>query len=145
MTETIRLSRAVPAALLALALVAVTLFAMPGVAQAAKRSKASVSVADATYGSTAMAYVGSADATAKTSSLTADTSSDGMLVKAECFQNGEVVYREYSTVSNGTAPLTLGPTPRWTSGSADCVAELGSFGKNMRWRATASDSFFVKG
>lgn len=119
--------------------------ALPIVASAAKPSSATVTVNDGKFATVGMAYVGESAAKAGTATLAATTGADGMLVKAECFQDGVIVYRQYSRVDNGTAPLTLGPTPSWTEGSADCTAELGEFDKRTRWRSTDSDTFHVSG
>ena len=119
--------------------------ALPIVAGAAKPSSATVTVDDGKFASVGMAYVDSSGAKAGTAKLATATGADGMLVKAECFQDGVIVYRQYSRVDNGSAPLTLGPTPSWTEGSADCTAELGEFDKRTRWRSADSDTFHVEG
>ncbi len=44
-------------------------------------------------------------------------------VRNECSQNGSLVYAEYNRVEGGFAgPFTLGPTPSWSGGAADCRA-----------------------
>jgi hypothetical protein len=40
---------------------------------------------------------------------------------------------------------TLGPTPMWTGGAADCTAEEGTWSKSGRWRVLARTSFHVYG
>lgn len=67
-------------------------------------------------------------------------------VQATCSQGGSVVYQEWvKTDVAGHATLTLGPTERWTGGSADCVAEAGYYAKNFRWKGVASTKFVVSG
>ncbi len=52
-----------------------------------------------------------------------DGGDDGMWVRNECSQNGSLVYAEYNRVEGGFAgPFTLGPTPSWSGGAADCHA-----------------------
>ncbi len=41
--------------------------------------------------------------------------------------------------------FTLGPTPSWSGGSADCVAEVGYFARNGRFRVQAQVTFSVVG
>ena len=65
---------------------------------------------------------------------------------ARCYQDGTLVYAQYvRSTSSGTATFTLGPTPMWDSGAANCTAEEGSWGKNGRWRAVATTTFNVSG
>ena len=67
-------------------------------------------------------------------------------LQATCSQDGGVVYQEWvKTDDAGHATLTLGPTERWTGGSADCVANAGYYGKNFKWKGVASTRFFVSG
>lgn len=70
----------------------------------------------------------------------------GTWVYAACSQAGVVVYQQYakSDTSNQVV-LYLGPTPMWTSGSANCVAEEGYWGSNGAWRTIASTTFNVAG
>jgi hypothetical protein len=58
-------------------------------------------------------------------------------VEVRCFQNGDQVYRQ----ANGIFPtslnqvFTLGPTPSWSGGDADCTAALqdwDSYSKNEK-------------
>ena len=76
---------------------------------------------------------------------TAATLSSGSAVwaLAECYQGGTLVYGQYVKASSNTATFTLGPTPLWKSGPADCTAEAGGWGSNGRWRAVASTTFHV--
>ena len=128
----------------AVVLVALLFVALASPAEAARKSSSSVSVADGKFATTSMAYVGGDKTQVRVaSSTTADNSM--VRVKAECFQNGELVYRHYALVTDGVAALPLGPTPNWQSGDAECTAELGEFDKRMRFRVSASDSFHVSG
>lgn len=64
-------------------------------------------------------------------------------VHARCTQAGTVVYEQWVKAdAAGNATLTLGPTPMWTSGAADCWAEDGNWNKS-RWRQTSTTTFFV--
>ena len=53
---------------------------------------------------------------------------DGMWVRNECsqigsFKPGDLVYAQFNRVEGGVAgPFTLGPTPSWVGGGADCRA-----------------------
>lgn len=69
-------------------------------------------------------------------------------VTAYCYQNGTLVYQQ----SNGIFPLslgetfTLGPTPAWAGGAADCTAYLqdwDSYSKNGKITNLASLDFSV--
>jgi len=63
---------------------------------------------------------------------------------AQCYQGGTLVYAEFvKATSSNTATFTLGPTPLWQGGSANCTAEEGAWGPNGRWRAVASTTFNV--
>lgn len=42
-------------------------------------------------------------------------------VQVDCYQAGTLVYRETHPVASGD-PWTLGPTPNWQGGPADCTA-----------------------
>lgn len=65
-------------------------------------------------------------------------------VHAQCFQNGVVVWADTVRVdANNQAVLTLGPTPRWTAGAADCTAAEGYWTKTGRWRVLAETTFHV--
>ena len=50
-----------------------------------------------------------------------------------CFQGGELVYGESQRVVDGLAgPFTLGPTPSWSGGAADCEAQVFITGKMVK-------------
>jgi hypothetical protein len=62
----------------------------------------------------------------------------------ECYQGGTLVYQLYRKAdTSNQATFILGPTPLWTSGAANCIAEEGYWGKNMHWRTVASTTFNV--
>lgn len=56
-----------------------------------------------------------------------------------CYQDGVIVYSQWN--STGTSQFTLGPTQRWTSGDADCMASVQYLHKNGRWRTMATYGF----
>lgn len=65
---------------------------------------------------------------------------------AQCYQDGTLVYAQYVKASStNTATFTLGPTPMWQGGDADCTAQEGYWGKNGRWRVVAATTFHVDG
>jgi hypothetical protein len=65
-------------------------------------------------------------------------------VHAQCFQSGVAVWAQVARVdANNQAVLTLGPTPRWTGGDADCTAAEGYWTKTGRWRVLAETTFHV--
>jgi hypothetical protein len=84
---------------------------------------------------------------AGTTTATANPGDAGTWVKAECFQNGTIVYRQYVQIDPAThqATLTLGPTPSWSGGAASCRAEEGIWFKGSRWRVLATTTFEVSG
>jgi hypothetical protein len=68
----------------------------------------------------------------------------GSWVHARCYQGGSLVYEQFLKYgTTGTATLTLGPTPLWTSGGASCVGEDGWWQNGTRWRVNATDAFAV--
>ena len=134
------MKQAIPSrrSLTALALVALTLVASVMPAMAA-RNKATLSVADTTFGASTMAFVG--DSTAKASTLDGGPS---YWVHAICSQDGAKVFEQYADASNGSAEINPGTTRNWTGGDADCTADLLEWKRN-RFSKLASDSFLVKG
>ena len=65
---------------------------------------------------------------------------------AECYQNGTVVYRQYvKNNAQNTVTFTLGPTPSWSGGDAECFAYEGYWFKGSRWRVIAQTTFSVSG
>lgn len=67
-------------------------------------------------------------------------------VNAECYQGGERVYSEWHGFFDGAAGdrvFTLGPTPSWESGPADCKARVVEWLSNGKQRTLASMSFHV--
>lgn len=71
---------------------------------------------------------------------------DGSWALAACYQNGAQVYGQYVKIdASNQAVFTLGPTPSWSGGAANCIAEEGTFGSNGRWHSIASTTFNVSG
>lgn len=76
------------------------------------------------------------------------TSMSAPLVYVNCMQAGVVVYEETHAkwLSGGTDPMvfTLGPTPRWVAGDADCHAGLYQY-DDRRWppRRPAAEVLFT--
>lgn len=67
-------------------------------------------------------------------------------VNAQCFQNGTRVYDEWHGFFEGAwfgQTFTLGPTPSWQGGGADCTARLVSYSKNGRLNVHATMSFYT--
>ena len=101
----------------------------PAGAEPVAAVQGSVSVPDGVFGGTTVA-----------------TANPSPLVYAACYQSGLRVYAQYArTDAGGRAVLTLGPTVRWTGGSANCVAEEGYFARNGHWHRVAGSTFNVAG
>ncbi len=65
---------------------------------------------------------------------------------ARCYQDDSLVYQQWVRVNaENQATFTLGPTQLWTSGTANCVAEEGTWNKNNRWQRLASTTFMAWG
>ena len=93
----------------------------------AARNSGHISVPDGAYGGTTVATV---------------NPGGDVWVRARCYQGGNLVYEQYVRPGgDNQATLTLGPTPNWTSGDADCTAQEGSFGRTNRWKAVAETTF----
>ncbi len=74
------------------------------------------------------------------------TATDRPWVNLSCYQKGTWVYGSWA----GFFPdyrwgqiFTLGPTPSWQGGAADCTARLVKFSSNGRERTLATTSFHV--
>ena len=68
-------------------------------------------------------------------------------VNARCFQDGDLVYAQWHGAFDSyrfDPVFTLGPTPSWRSGNAECIAEVGVFNKSGKFRALASYKFAVE-
>ena len=65
----------------------------------------------------------------------------GTTIHAQCFQGGALVYEQWRSYTGGTTTLSLGPTPNWSSGAANCTADEGYFARNNRWRVSGSTTF----
>lgn len=61
---------------------------------------------------------------------------------AECRQGGDRVWGQYERLP-ADEQFVLGPTPSWTGGAADCLAELVVFSTTGRRTVNAGDAFFV--
>jgi hypothetical protein len=104
---------------------------LAGVEPVAARGNAVITVADGVF--------------AGTSTATVNPGGDAW-VRARCYQAGTRVYEQYVRVdANNQAVLTLGPTPSWTRGSADCTAEELSLTSKGRWQVLAKTVFYVSG
>lgn len=65
---------------------------------------------------------------------------------AECYQNGTIVYRQYvKNNAENTVTFTLGPTPSWYGGAAECIAQEGYWFRGSRWRVIAETTFHTSG
>lgn len=114
------------------ALATALLLLAPGVASA-QGGKAEIAVPDGVFADTATASV----------TVNGGTDyDDDVWVRAWCYQDGELVYQQHVRTDGGEAVLTLGPTPSWDSGAADCDAEAGIW-HNNRWKRWAGTSFQV--
>lgn len=73
------------------------------------------------------------------------TRTDRPWVNARCYQDGGSVYGQWHGLFDGYGfepVFTMGPTPSWSGGDAECVAEVGFFHRGS-FRALASTSFLV--
>ncbi len=104
--------------------------AMAGTAFAGKPTaggtSSGVRVDDGVYAGTTTAYQGASAA---------------VWIHAQCFQGGSLVYEQWRSYTGGTTTLSLGPTPNWSSGAANCTADEGYFARNNRWRVSGSTTF----
>jgi hypothetical protein len=83
---------------------------------------------------------------AGTTTATVNPGGSGSWAFAQCYQGGTLVYAQYVEAdSTNRATFTLGPTPLWTGGSANCTAEEGVWGSSGRWRTVAETTFDVSG
>jgi len=67
-------------------------------------------------------------------------------VNLNCYQNGTWVSGQWQGFFPGYSwgqTFTLGPTPSWHGGAADCTARLVKFGRNGRESTLATTSFHV--
>jgi len=106
------------------------LSASPALAAKGGRNGASISVPDGVYAGTTVATVNPGGSDTR--------------VRAKCFQNGGLVYEQRVKVdANNQATLTLGPTPSWSGGPANCTAEEGYYSTSFRWHTLATTTFNV--
>lgn len=111
----------------------------------ARPVRANVVVDDGVFASTTTAWVDTGATTTTTAKGRQDKDdvSGDYWVRAECFKDGTIVYRQYERAIAGSATLTLGPTPSWSSGAASCTADLGEFSSRGRWRTLDTTNFDV--
>ena len=64
---------------------------------------------------------------------------------AKCYQGGTIVFEQWRMYVDGLATLSLGPTPKWSAGSANCTAEEGYYVRTTRWRQSGTSTFNVAG
>ena len=69
------------------------------------------------------------------------TQTGNPFVNLKCYGNG-VGYDSWAAFWPTNENFILS-SPAWTSGAADCTADLGGFSKNGRWKVLASTSFHV--
>lgn len=68
----------------------------------------------------------------------------GYWARADCYQGGKRVYVQYVELG-AQGGFTLGPTPSWSGGGADCTLSLVTFGYSDGGTVVAADSFPVDG
>ena len=91
-------------------------------------TSAAIRVPDGTFGGT----------------TTATVSNPGLWVYNACSKGGRIVSQQWAmTDSAGKAVLYLGPSALWTSGSATCVAQVGTWTRKGTFSAQGSTSFNV--
>jgi hypothetical protein len=67
-------------------------------------------------------------------------------VHLRCSQNGALVYEDWQNWAYGDHMFTLGGTPAWQGGAADCTANLenwDSYSKNGKTTVLAATTFHV--
>lgn len=101
-----------------------------------KTAEITIVVSDGVYAGTTDAVVAAGD-----QARVASNATEEYRTLAQCWQNGELVMMDYSVTENGIVTVRLGPTQRWTGGEADCEISTGDFGKNGRWRSSATTAF----
>ncbi len=75
--------------------------------------------------------------------FTVATEASNDWVNARCYQGGQLVYAQWQEVIDHSAGVfALGPTPSWTGGAAQCVADVVLMGNGGN-RARATTSFDV--
>jgi hypothetical protein len=101
---------------------------------------------------------------AGTVSIEFETNADSPWAYAECVANettvigtdpntgepgadvGDLVYAQYIAAHRGADTFTLGPTPLWQGGGADCSATIGYFhDQTGRFRPRATATFIATG
>jgi hypothetical protein len=131
----------------ALALSATPALAAPGGKNA---SQSSISLVTSTSAFTAAATDGPSYGDSVTFAVST-TATAQPFVHLKCFQNGSLVLESWQAWFEGglgDRSFTLGGSPAWQSGDADCTAYLenwDSYSKNRRISVLASTSFHVNG
>ena len=65
-------------------------------------------------------------------------------VNLRCYQNGSLVAVGWTTFFAAGTPGSFGLYSNpWSTGAADCTADLGMFASNGKWKVLASTSFHV--
>jgi hypothetical protein len=72
-------------------------------------------------------------------------STSAVWAHAKCYQAGVLVFEQWRMYVDGTTELSLGPTPKWSAGAANCTAEEGYYVRMTRWRSSGSTTFNVAG
>ena len=120
----------VAAIIVAVILAAAPIFgtaSLPGADAGGRKSAVAITVPDGVFAGTTTATAGAAY----------------RWVHARCSQGGVLVYEQWvKTGADGKGTFTLGPTPMWQGGAAECWAEDGSWMKS-RWRRASSTTFQV--
>lgn len=121
--------------------VAALMIVVPAALAGAGKTSYSVSVPDSSYAST---VTGSVSASSGGQSVSTPTD---LFAIGRCYQNGNSVYQEHVQADEtGAFTLTLGPTPSWEGGAADCTATVRTWDvRRQRWVYLGSDEFHVAG
>lgn len=134
--------RGAPTAATARALVlAAAAVALSASAAFAAKDSPTLVVGDGTFGGTTTAIIEGTSAARSSESST-------VWVRVVCtlHTDGSVGMVAWEpTDASGAATFVLGPTPSWSSGSAECRADAGTFDRHGRYRLAASTGFSVFG
>jgi hypothetical protein len=76
--------------------------------------------------------------------VTTTHAADAGWVHLGCSQGDAMVLSRWARLDkNGRAAVRLDGMANWTSGDASCIAEIGYFSPNGRWRVDAASSFIA--
>jgi len=122
-----------------------TAFASNG---AGPNKSSSSSIGSPVVVSTAVGTVATATATTSPTygdTITFDVSTTEMdpYVDLKCYQNGAQVSEGWAAFRVGAERTFVLDSPLWSSGAADCTADLGVFANNGKWKVLATTSFHV--